>query len=500
MVQLHVVVALLGICVLPFISANAQSRTDLNLTSYGLDDVNSSSCGDARDQFVIDRLYDSQCFSRRVYCDATGDPQNATVCEKGYTYIADDDPNCYHPSSAEATAACAITIMCGLDGISVYIGDEAVFNQSKASLQFGINGAAECMINHTGNATVPGHYQGTLSFEDTDSGPTDAACGVSPTLGGSGSNHYIQYNVKIMRYLGRESLVNDSGSEREEVRDGTSGAVITREKCFMIDAQCNYNPDGTVTASYQPSTPNAIDEHAENTLIFAMKPINCSTGDEIDPQTVFVEDKICYVNKITTIWHSGIRISSTKCWATPSSDPYDPVFYQLTNYTVDIDSTFGWICNGSDAYKSSYYEEAFGFYAFRFQSGNKDAMQDVNSYAQTVHIHCEVNACDVDDETSTDCKPHCNGIGRSRRAVSGDSVTSSLTKTRTFSRAIVMPKQVDGGAVYVETPAASYNFLSDTLSLGLFAVGCVFGVVALGLFVITKRQSNTLKYRVLNSE
>ena len=315
-----------------------------------------------------------------------------------------------------------------------------------------------------------------------------------------------------MRWIGRGSEVDNETTTRVEDRDSSTGVVITREKCFMLTVQCNYNPDGTVSASYEPSTPNALDEHDENKLEFEMKPIDCATGLEINPVVEFVGVEVCFVNKITTIWHQNIRISSTRCWATPSSSPNDAVVYRLTDHAIMYEDTFKWLCNGADisvfhpanhgsgsAFTNAAYEEAFSFTSFRFQSATKAEMQDVATYSQTIYVHCEVNACDDNDITSTDCVPHCDGRenSRARRDTNRriNPMLPKLTKTRTLSTAIIMPPD---DRRYLETP--SYNLLSDTLSLGLFAVGCVFGVVALGMFFVMRRQNQQLKYRILNGE
>ena len=339
-------------------------------------------------------------------------------------------------------------------------------------------------------------------------GATLSACGIGSNVeldGIGGDGYHIKYNFKIMRYVGRGSLELNEANLRVESQDAISGAVITREKCFMVNAQCNYNPDGTVTASYQPSTPNAVQEHDDSFLEFEMNPIDCTTGNIINPVTVFVNEYVCFVNRITTKWHQNIRISSTHCWVTPTSNPDDPNFYTLSNYSSNPDPTFGWICSADGlAHKTSLYEEAFMYKSFRFQEETKILMQDVNSYAQTMYVHCRVNACDdPDDVSSQDCVPHCAGRGdsrRARRATSGNPMLPTLTKKRTMSKAIVMPKRLDGGADFVETPVASYNFLSDTLSLGLFVIGCVFGIVALGLYIVGKRQNNALKYRIMTNQ
>ena len=100
-------------------------------------------------------------------CNSTG-VISSQVCDAGQTFISDADPTCYDPGSAAALARCDATVMCGLDGITVHVGDAAVFSQTSGALQFGANTnpanqiAAQCQITYT-NASSS--YTGTLSFD-----------------------------------------------------------------------------------------------------------------------------------------------------------------------------------------------------------------------------------------------------------------------------------------------------------------------------------------------
>jgi len=514
-VRIALVAVLIGIPLL--VEAGAPPIPEqLDFGNYGLEDPTADSCGTVRNAFTVDQMFDTTCFPRLVYCDDDGLPQNSTECPEGYTFIP-GSTDCF--TTANVMTQCGVSIKCGLEGITVYVSYDAVFNQNVAPLQFGSwttvdSQTDECIIYHDIDINGVSGYKGTLSFDNSAaSGPTLDRCGIAaPSISLDAHDGYsIKYNFVLMRWIGRSTLVDGPQYDedyRVEDYDSESGAVITREKCFMVNAQCNYNPDGTVSSSYQPSTPNALDEHDENILQFEMKPIDCTNGNEISPVTVFVDEDVCFVNKITTDWHDDIRISSTKCWVTPTSDPDDTTYYRLTTHATEHEDTFDWLCSSDSApgYQSSEYKEAFKFRSFRFQEDTKVAMQNSTTYAQQLYVHCDVNACEdgaaTQDVTSTDCVPHCTGrldSRRARRAASDSGILPTLTKTRTLSSAIVMPKQVSGAA-YVETPASSFNLLSDTLSLGLFAVGCVFGVVALGMFIVLKRQTNAIKYRMMNNQ
>jgi len=508
-VRIALVAVLIGSPLL--VGATPPIPEQLDFGNYGLADPTAASCGTVRNDFTVDQMFDTTCFPRLVYCDGNGNPQNSTECPEGYTFIP-GNTDCY--TTANVMNTCGVSIKCGLEGITVYVSYDAVFQQNVAPLQFGTwttqnSQTDECKIYQDSNINGVSGYTGTLSFDNSAaSGPTLDRCGIAaPSISLDSHDGYsIQYNFVLMRWIGRSTLVDNNNNDkdyRNEDIDAESGDVITREKCFMVNAQCNYNPDGTVSSSYQPSTPNALDEHDENILQFEMKPINCNDGSEISPVTVFVDEDVCFVNKITTDWHDDIRISSTKCWVTPTSDPDDTTYYRLTTHATEHEDTFDWLCSSDPGYQSSLYKESFKFRSFRFQEDDKVAMQNSTTYAQQLYVHCDVNACEdgaTPDTTSTDCVPHCTTpVRRARRAASDSALLPTLTKTRTVSSAIVMPKQVSG-ATYVETPASSFNLLSDTLSLGLFAVGCVFGVVALGMFIVLKRQTNAIKYRMMNNQ
>ena len=104
-------------------------------------------------------------------CNSTG-VISSQVCDAGQTFISDADPTCYDPGSAAALARCDATVMCGLDGITVHVGDDAVFGQTSGALQFGANtdptnqAASQCQIPHF---PLSSSYTETLSFDITRS-------------------------------------------------------------------------------------------------------------------------------------------------------------------------------------------------------------------------------------------------------------------------------------------------------------------------------------------
>ena len=318
---------------------------------------------------------------------------------------------------------------------------------------------------------------------------------------GGGDGYYIQYRLTVKRYDGRGSFFTTGNNQRVEKND--SGVIITRERCFMADIQCNYNPDGTVTSAYQPSSPNALDAHDESSLTFAMDRIDCGDGTGNEQAVVYVTEPVCFRTSIETTWHKNIRLSTTHCWATSSPDPTYNVYDLFTMSAKDDDTVLA-LCDGSFDNDGSY-TDAFQVDAFRYQNDSVPEMNDRDSYGQTMYVHCDVNACDSLDSSSTDCAATIFDIGcgagrRARRALSGNAgLLSKLSRSRVVSKAIVLPAR-DKMNFVKEEPRASYNLLSDTLSLGLFAVGCVFGVVALGLFIVTKRQMNQMKYTTLTNE
>jgi len=530
------------------------------LNSYGLDET---SCpANVADGWYIDQAYDSpKCFPRQVDCENGSPTGNTRECPTGYTFIPDtetadnDNDACYPVSSSEALGACGVTVDCTLDGIRVYVSDGAVWSQDDADLQFGAHDGEvtpeACRIERK---SAGGGYEGYLDFigddvaqcEVTREMKVDGRFDTDGNKIADGDGYYIQYNFMLKRHNQR------TGNQRVEVTDLVTDTVITREKCFMAKVQCNYNPDGVVTSKYQPSSPNALDEHDESNIDFDMERVACDSdpnpGQEGFNDAVYVKDPVCFRTKITTDWHQGIRISTPKCWVTPYElpKPEDKVtkVYNLfdadsvklgdgqtaVDGTLYTDSTLKPLCDAANfaTFASTVYEEAFQFDAFRFQSyfendpdtDNVDGTFDqvkangVASYAQTMYVHCEVNACDVTDRDSEECKVNifddCFSAGttgqrvqtnrRARRAVpatKGASMLPKLTKSRVVSTAFVLPARERMN--YVSEEAKSYSLLSDTLSFGLFAVGCVFGVVALGMYVVMKQQMRQLKYSSLTN-
>ena len=318
-------------------------------------------------------------------------------------------------------------------------------------------------------------------------------CGATRSVVTLNDELAVKYDFKVRRHFDRTARVEE-----------THGATVTREKCFMMDAECYYKADGTVSSSYKPTAADALTKSDENTLEFDMYPIDCSAGTKLDARTVFVNEKVCFETEITSNWHQDIRLSTTNCWATPNAaDAPDTVRYQLspTGTSGESDSTFTWDCY------DGMYKEKFSFDAFRFQSATNDTWADSNindpsQYAQTIHVHCEVNACDKTDTESADCTlpvgcSDPNGAKRRRRAVPNDmSLISKMTKGKTFSKMFVIEPET----APVVTYNTRYNLLSDTLSMAMFATGCIFAVVAVGLLVVMKRAKTQMKYRVLNVE
>jgi len=522
-------------------------------TSYGLSSTSCptlpSTVNDGTTGWYIDQAYDSPaCFPRQVQCTKTGGTTNPTgsvrECPTGYTFISNDTNQCYSVSSSNALTSCGVTVDCTLDGIKVYVTDAAVFGQTGADLQFGATYAGDtpdqCTFDHiTGGVFGSdaqgqplGGYEGELRFSTTDV----ADCDVSRKMDSDGNGGYfIEYTFMLKRDAQR--------TERVEVTDPLTDTIITREKCFMANVQCNYDPDGVVTSRYQPSSPNALDEHDESNIDFDMERVACDTdpnpGQEGFTAAVYVKDPVCFRTKITTDWHQGIRISTPKCWVTPyelpKPDEDQTKVYNLFDANSQVetanpatgiktDSTLVQLCDEDhfSTFASTLYEEAFQFNAFRFQSYkasdgtfDEDAANNVASYAQTMYVHCEVNACKDNDRESEECKVNlfddCFSAGttgqrdfltnrRARRAApatKGASMLPKLTKSRVVSTAFVLPARERMN--YVSEEAKSYSLLSDTLSLGLFAVGCVFAVVAIGMYVVMKRQMRQLKYSSLTN-
>jgi hypothetical protein len=294
-------------------------------------------------------------------------------------------------------------------------------------------------------------------------------------------------------------------TDRTNRVEETHGATVTREKCFMATLTCYYNSDGTVTTSFTPTTTNALVEEDTSQLTFDLIPTDCDTDADLSgPATVFVDERVCYRGLIETNWHVDLRASLRTCWASESADPavMTNAYLLADRDGVDTsDSTFSWDCYPLTGSATRYYSEFFSFDAFRFQPALEADQNDVNTYVQTMYIHCEINACEQDDSTSDHCETE-NAclidlgipIARKRREAQQPMSLAGLTKTQLSGKVFVLPRR-ETSVNFVEP--SSYNIFSDTLSLGMFAVGCVLGVVVIGLVAVLRRTQNQVRYGAL---
>ena len=307
-------------------------------------------------------------------------------------------------------------------------------------------------------------------------------CGTTRELVEIDGQVAIKYYFKVGRSVDR------SGEQRMQEKHG---ATVTREKHFLLDASCYYKADGTASSSYRPTAAGALTKSDESVLEFEMYPTDCE-GTRTSTQSVYVNEKVCFETAIKSYWHKDIRISTTSCWATPNAD--DNVKYEL-----DKDTTFDWDC-----YRDAHHEK-FSFMSFRFQNASNNSMNDLwndqTQYVQTINIHCDVNACEKDDDHSADCALHsgCSLPGsRRRRALSDDmSVISKFTKSKASSKLYLINAERPTMVTY-DSPR--YSLVSDTLSVAMFVSGCVFGIVAIGLLIVMKRTKNQMLFKVLSAE
>jgi hypothetical protein len=457
-----------------------------------------------------------QCAVRQVRCDGAnslaldgnGDPQYRYCSSLNMFFIADrGDATCVDSSNSAAAGQCGgVSIDCGSDSMNVRVNSGLVFGETNALLQFGGPvGGSSCQMTDAGD-----YYTQSVSLTNNEWD----TCGVTRELATNNGDISILYTAQILRWSSR-----DSSSRFEESHNGVT---VTREKCFMVTACCYYNADGSVSASFYPSAPNTLVESDKNEINFQLDPRQCSQGSlpgaaPISPVTVYVQDEVCFRASITanTAWHDDIRLSIRRCWATnfdsnfaegsglsfnPDSPSSGQVYYPLKNQNdlsdSDVDATFEWDCNADLANGSpDPMEEDFSFSAFRWQQvgGYDDTMGGVD-YDQTIYVWCEVNACEVDDFTSDECSPKtgCTDYqvvtepNRQRRAA--HSPLGQMSKAVVAGRMNVMEKPQE------RRELVSYNLMSDSMSLGMFAMGCVLAVVAIGLFVALKRTRAQIRY------
>ena len=100
-------------------------------------------------------------FFRKVTCDATNAVTGTVVCPlDDEVYISDAAESCVKVTSAEAQTACGVTVDCKDTEMAVHVTDAAIWSQTDAPLQFGVNDNDNaCNIAHG-----TGSYDGALSL------------------------------------------------------------------------------------------------------------------------------------------------------------------------------------------------------------------------------------------------------------------------------------------------------------------------------------------------
>lgn len=530
--------------------ASTLATLPLQLEDYGLASPSDDSCPTSGTGWFIDRVYNSVCFVRQVYCDdgvlSDDNGDEYRTCDNDQFYIADggDEGDCYDSDSDEAVAACAVSVVCNPDSMGIIVTSDAIWDQTAADLQVG-QGTSGCTFAYDSTAGTYSTEIDLTSTEWEDCGVTREV--IEDTDGDGGLA--LKFTATIVR-----------DEDRTELYEEYHHVTVTREKCFMYTAMCYYNADGTATASFIPSTANVLDESDTDELCFKLVATDCDgveTTDiqfetldgledivvidddgnditdesvllrpEIDEPAVYVNDEVCYRAKICSTWHTNIRLQIRKCWATVDGDEdltgdSSSSYYLANRNDVSdedweqdsegiVDSTFEWDCYG--AYQdedgtastdwSSYYDynryiEDFRFDAFRFQDDDPNNPD----YVQEIDVYCEVVACEVDDTTSDECNTECSidpeVVGdptkRSKREVS--STFSALTKSTVKNRLFVMPKKDQVN--FMDQPTSAYNLLSDSFAMAMFGLGCVLAVVAIGLMVVLHQDKKKIKYGLM---
>jgi hypothetical protein len=498
------------------------TATGSNLDEWGLGVPTDASCSGVGSTagWFVDRTYVGNqvapglCFIRQVWCTAlnTVDSSQYRVCPLGEFYVADGvSANCVDSTSELARTSCGISVSCTPDSIGVYLTDSAAYGQTDGGFQFGETNTLDAckMTDNTG------YFQNSIDLTNSNW----AQCGVTRSLMGTGVDEGtgIKYEINIARDYQRGGFLSDP-TTLNRYEEQHNGVTVTREKCFMMKAICYYNADGTVVASFYPSAPNTLSESDTETLDFNLVPRTCNLrgpdAAPINPVTEYVNDEVCFRGSImeNSQWHDNIRVSLRKCWATnldpalPIVEGEDPaLIYPLSDMDPnsadanDLDATFNWDCHAQDVNgDADPFREDFSFDAFRFQDIYTVYGMAVN-YAQTIYICCDINACDIDDFTSTECtpKPDCTdyaagGINLRQRREAQHSPLAQMSSTRIVHKMTVLPRPEE------KRELVTYNLLSDTLALSMFAVGCVLAVVAVGLLAVLRRSRAQIRYANLH--
>jgi hypothetical protein len=454
---------------------------NLTLANYGLEDPTDASCPTSGTGWYIDRAYDATCFVRMVRCSGGNYNGNYATCAVDQVYIADGDFTCYNTDSSVAREACDVNVICNQDSIGIVLSSGAIFNQTEGDITVG-----DCSVAYNSDNS---QYMVTYSLLDSEW----SDCGITRQLISdpvNGDGYSVKYHFMVSRDSNRISAVYSPGNtEREE--EYHDGVVVTREKCFMIDAYCYYNADGTVTSNFAPSSANTLTEFATSTLVFELENVDCTDSTSMNPPAVYVGDDVCFRANIVTDWHDNIRMQITDCWAEDGQGNQYPLGHRDGTLQTEeaTDSTFAWDCydNGNP------YSEYFSFQAFRFQNDTYTKMDNINSYAQTIQIFCDVVACEEDDYTSDSCFSGCRYTDSRKRREASQSVLGHYTHQVVKNRAFVLPKK----ASYFETPSFSYD---NTFSMLMFGTGCILAAVVVGLLVALHRMKKEVKYGLVSQE
>jgi hypothetical protein len=369
-------------------------------------------------------------------------------------------------------------VTCTETSMRVVVDDAAIWEQTAAPLQLNTN-HADCKADW-----VDGQAVFEISLGDEDADMYWDKCGIVRTIN---SGLDVTYRTDVIRDMSRTT---------EQRYTEAHGTIVTREKCFMMHAKCQYAANGYVTGSFRSAGANAIVEEDEEEITFDLNFMDESYTTYIEVPLVYTSDPLFARGEILTTFHPDLKASLRSCWATNFASEADVTagkVYETYNLVTDrcgMDSTFSWTSDTD----GSFYTDDFYFEAFRFFS-------DANNYEQDIWIHCSIVACAVEDSSSAFCTDQCLTVARERRdtererrEVAEPSMVSKMTQDTVSHNARWLGERMK--FTNIEPVAANSMF-----AYGLFVVGGVIAIAAVGLGVVLLRGQylNERKYAKLQA-
>ncbi|XP_060575151.1 deleted in malignant brain tumors 1 protein-like [Ruditapes philippinarum] len=196
--------------------------------------------------------------------------------------------------------------------------------------------------------------------------------------------------------------------------------LITRVKTYIIYVKCEMDRTYYVEKTYIPTNVNiSVAAPGNYTVIMAFFIDNFITQITQYPVKIPVGNWLNVQISLIT-YEINLLLIVTTCYATPSSNRFDPIKYELFTDKCIIDET---VC----FFPISAYIFGFRFQTFKFIQ-----------YSE-VHIHCEAYVCPIEDR-SPECDRSCHQQGHVQQGQIGKRKRRSANRKLMYitSKAILM--------------------------------------------------------------